>query len=142
MKKNFDFEHIQEPMSKEQACNLARDLALDDAIRTIAKSGKNHDSGPNWYVEWEEGLSIGATFGAGTNNATVRIISNDIAINHLMLYSADSWGRCIETFRYGPWVHRLIAHAQEIRKADEAQHKSDLAAKAETDAAKFAEVDF
>ncbi len=128
-------------MNKEQACNLALDLALDDAIRTIAKSGNNHDSGPNWYVEWED-LSIGATFDAGTNNATIRLISNDIAINHLMLYSANSYGRHIETFRYGPWVHRLIAHAQEIRKADEAQHKSDQAAKAETDAAKFAEVDF
>lgn len=104
---------------KPTACAIARDLCLDDAIRTVAKSGQNHDNGPNWYAIWED-MDISATFGAGTNSASVGITAQGGVfdeLNNVKIYS--EYGSHIETFRYGPWVHRLIDRANELREAKE-----------------------
>lgn len=131
-------EEIPEPDNgmdaKASAVEMAQSLKIDDAVRTVAQSGHNHDGGPNWYIKWE-GLNISATFGAGTDSASIFAISSDISINGITLYHADDYGRHIETFRYGPWVHRLLQHAGELRRANEAQRR-------QADDAKFQEVDF
>ncbi len=135
-----DFDDDDEMDAKASALEMAQSLKLDDAIRTVAKSGLS-TIGPDWYAEWG-GMGFSVTFGARTNSATVRVISNDVATNHLLLYHAADFGRHIETFRYGPWVHRIIDHAGVLCQANEAQAKIDEVAKAETDDAKFKEVDF
>ncbi len=139
MKKNFTspaekalYDDAVKNAQRKEYCQIAQDLNLDAAIRTVAKSGKFY--GDKWWLEWE-GLSIGATVGAIYASATVRIVSNDTTISRLKLYFANEYGRHIKTFRYGPWVHRLIAHAEGIRKANKTQAKID-------EAANFAEVDF
>lgn len=129
----------------ETAAAVANDLAkminIDDAVRTIAKSGKNHDRGPNWYAKWG-GMNFSATFGAGTNSASVKIMEMPSTKYGEVLYSASEYGRHIEIFRAGPWVNRLLAHADELRQANkiEAQEREAEVAAAKLD--NFKEVDF
>lgn len=58
------------------------------------------------------------------------------------LYRAADYGKYIETFRYGPWVHRLLSRANVLRQTNEAQRKLDEADEAQQEAAKFEEVNF
>jgi hypothetical protein len=119
---------------KVAACAIARDLGLDDVVRTVAQSGQNHDNGPNWYAVWED-MDISATFGAGTNSATVRF-------DEQILYQADEYGRHIKTFRYGPWVHRLEARAEELRQLNKIKRQQAEEATARRVLENFREVLF
>lgn len=128
--------------AKASAIGMAQSLGLDDAIRIVARSGSNR--GPNRHASWEN-MDILAKFGAATNSVSVKIIAQGgqfDALNNVKVYSASDFGRHIETFRYGPWVHRLIDHANDLRQANEFQSKIDAAAKAKAEAVKFEEVDF
>lgn len=118
-----------------QAAEMAQSLGLDSAVRTIAKSGKNHDRGPNWYTEWGE-MEFRATFGAGTNSATVN------QLNEETLYTASDYGRYIETFRAGPWVYRLLDRADELRQANKIKAQEREEAEAAQMLSNFKEVDF
>ena len=127
------------------AVEIAQSLNIDDAVREVAQSGTNHDKnhgfGPNWYAIWG-GMSFSATFGAGTNSANVVMVSNDEATNHLLLYSALDYGRRIETFRTGPWVNRLLAHADELRQANKIKAQEREAEKVAQKKKNFKKVNF
>jgi hypothetical protein len=125
----------------KSSVKVAQSINLDDAVRVIAKSGKNHDRGPNWYAEWGD-MTFKATFGAGTNSASVSVVSNDWHVNHILLYSASEYGRHIETFRYGPWVNRLLAYVDELRRDAKVKNQERQAQEAAMLADNFKEVDF
>lgn len=120
------------------ATDLAQSLTLDAAVRVIAKSGKNHDGGPNWYAECDRGeLQISSTFGAGTNSASVRVTKTTDgggggALSGTTLYEATNYGRHVSLFRVGPWVNRLLAHANALCRANKSKAQEH----------KFEEVDF
>lgn len=138
-------EEIPEPDNgmdaKASAVGMAQSLDLDAAVRTVAKSGKTHGGGHNWHAEWGN-FEISATFGAGTNSASIQLSAGYLGNEPTEVYIASDYGRYIEIFRYGPWVHRLLQHAGELRRAKEAQTKTNEANKAQQEAAKFQEVDF
>jgi hypothetical protein len=123
------------------AVEMAQSLGIDNAVRTVAKSGKNHDSGPNWYAEWGD-MHFSATFGAGTNSATVSVVSMDVETNHLLLYHADEYGRHIDVFRNGPWVSRLLNWASILQADNEKEAQRIKAQRIEAQLDKFKEVDF
>lgn len=127
--------------AKASAVGMAQSLDLDAAVRTVAKSGKTHGGGHNWNAEWGN-FEISATFGAGTNSASIQLSAGYLGNEPTEVYIASDYGRYIEIFRYGPWVHRLLQHAGELRRAKEAQTKTNEANKAQQEAAKFQEVDF
>jgi hypothetical protein len=110
-------------------------LGIDAAVRTIAKSGKNHDRSPNWRIGWED-TEISATFGSGTNSASVHLVDTG------EIYWADDYGKHIRVFRFGPWVQRLITHAEEIRTTNKLQLDETARAEAEKETEKFEEIDF
>jgi hypothetical protein len=127
--------------AQSSAIELAQSLNFDAAVRVVAKSGKNHDQGPNWYAEWNE-LAISATFGAGVNGTSVSIVNNDVITNHMLLYHANDYGRHIKTFRPGPWVERLLKRANELRKVNETLRQERKAEEARRAADNFKEVNF
>jgi uncharacterized protein YodC (DUF2158 family) len=136
-----DYESDNGMDDKASAIEIAQSLNIDTAIRVVAKSGKNHDRGPNWYAEWNE-MAISATFGAGTNSASVSVVSKNWEKNSLLLYNASDYGRHIETFRKGPWVERVLNHANKLRQDNEvkAQERKDRESARQLD--NFREVDF
>lgn len=129
------------------AVEMAQSLGIDDAVRVVAKSGKNHDHGPNWHAEWG-GMEFSATFGAGTNSARVDVkqySTGDGCVSPLsnqQLYAAKEFGRHIETFRAGPWVNRLLARAAELRQAQAAKAQEREDAETARKLVNFKEVDF
>jgi len=58
------------------------------------------------------------------------------------LYKASNYGQFIQVFRYGPWVHRLIERAEQIKAANEAREAADRLDDRERRAANYTEVDF
>lgn len=122
------------------ATELAHCLNIDDAVRTVAQSGKNHDYGPNWYAEWE-GMVFGATFGAGTNSANISTTYDGQSVKQA-LYRASDYGRHIEIFRYGPWVDRLLDYAEGLREANKVEAEESEVASAARKKSNFQEVDF
>jgi hypothetical protein len=127
--------------AQSSAIELAQSLNFDAAVRVVAKSGKNHDQGPNWYAEWDE-LAISATFGAGINGTTVSVVNNDVKTNHMLLYHASDYGRHIKTFRPGPWVERLLKRANELRKVSLTLHQERKVEEARRAADNFKGVNF
>lgn len=120
------------------AVEMAQSLGLDAAIRTIAKSGRNYDHGPNWYAEWE-GMQISATFGAGTNSAWCQtLIDGETTV----LYAATEYGRHIKTFRSGPWVQRVLNWSSIVQADNEAEANKRKAEQSAQTALDFKEVDF
>jgi hypothetical protein len=143
-----DLAALEETMNEQEyesaataANELTNSLGIDAAVRIIAKSGRSHDRGPNWYVEWGE-MAFSATFGAGTNSASVSVSNMDISTNHMLLYSADDYGRYVRVFRHGPWVNRLLAYADELRHANKVKAQEIEAAKLAARLDSFKEVDF
>lgn len=123
--------------------NLAKMLGIDNAVRWVAQSGKNHDQGPNWYAKWG-GMNFAATFGAGTNSASVRVETAEEGghLDNEKLYGASDYGHHIETFRNGPWVHRLLNWASILQANNEGEAERVKAKQEEAQSLKFKKVDF
>jgi len=104
---------------QQQAQGQAKGLNIDEYIRIIAKSGTGDNY--NYAATWE-GCRIRATFGAGTNSASVMK-------DQTKLYSASDYGQYVDSFRFGPWVDRLIASAKQIEEENKRQKAAQDATK-------------
>lgn len=118
--------------SKKRAEAKARELKLDQAIRTICKL-KGTGDGINYYVEWFD-LRLSATFGAGTNSTKVKS-GEDV------LYHASDYGRYIETFKFGSWATDLCRESDRLYEMNELQKIAEQADKNDAEALKFQPID-
>lgn len=108
--------------NKDLALHRARELSIDEAVRTIAReSYYSHSSFVNYYAKFEN-LDISATFGAGTNSAVVSVDDgSNMAGPENTLYRASEYGQFVSVFRYGPWAHRLIDEAERLKALSEVE---------------------
>jgi len=125
------------------AIHRARELNIDQAVRTVAKERYyNHSNHINYYARFEK-LHISATFGAGTNSAVVSIDDgSNMATEENTLYRATNYGHFISVFKYGPWVHRLIAEAERLEALAEVEKQVARIVDERRRAANYEEVDF
>lgn len=124
------------------AIHRARELNIDDAVRMIAKNTYySHSSHINYYAKFE-GLELSATFGAGTNGARVFVADGPMATEENTLYQATDYGNFISVFRYGPWVHRLLAEAERIEALAEVEKQLARQADEQRRERNYQEVDF
>lgn len=93
--------------AKQRAIALAKELDIDDLVRTVVYSGKHDEAECNYWLDWE-GFSLRATRNAGTNSASVRL-------NDQLVYEAHDHGHCIEVFRYGAWCAQLAEKAEAVK---------------------------
>lgn len=115
---------------KELAIKKAKELDIDRYIRIIAMSGKDEDGRKiNFFNEWE-GCSVRIITQGGTNSASI-FFFGDNTLEGSYIYYAEGYGKRIQIFKFGPWVHRLISKAKEILAVNEAKEES-----------KFQEIDF
>ncbi len=103
-------------MLKQAAKEKVAALNLDAAIRTVAKSGESDPERINWKATFA-GMEIRATFGAGTNSASVRL-------NREPVYESLEFGRYLEVFRDGDWVETLLRLADQAALIEEARTRS------------------
>lgn len=90
---------------------------IDVLVRRVAKSGTPDTARINWCAQWD-GSEIRATFGAGTNSASVVNAYGET------LYEADAFGSYVRVFRPGPWVERLRSWIESHEKAQAAPPRS------------------
>jgi hypothetical protein len=118
---------------KEAAEAKAKEIGMDKIVRVVAKNGKPDGYHRNYLKIWEE-MKISATFGAGTNSASVRMQDGTV------LYEASDYGRYLKTFRYGPWVDRLKMTAKQIEEKIDTENIIKEAEKENSLAASFEEI--
>lgn len=95
-------------MKQTEAQVTVNQLQLDRHVRCLAKAGHTQ-SGINYFTQWEI-CDIAATFGAGTNSASVRLPDGTY------VYHASNYGLHVLDYRPGPWVDRLIADAEKLQQ--------------------------
>jgi hypothetical protein len=120
-------------MLKQAAREKAAALNLDAAIRTVAKSGDPDAARINWKATFG-GLEIRATFGAGTNSASVRL-------NRELVYESLEFGRYLKVFRDGTWVETLLRLSDQSALIEEARPRSQKLKQVVEEIKKFLPID-
>jgi hypothetical protein len=121
--------------AKEEAASFVNRVGLDGSVRTIAKAGNGDSARINYVNTWED-ANVSATFGAGTNTASVKLADGTI------LYQAHQYGQHLEIFRMGAWVERLMAEARRISKANERERYLEKRAAIEDESGRFSPIDY
>lgn len=93
----------------EFAKGLAKELAVESLVRTVALNGRSDEAKINFSNEWG-GCHFQATQGAGTNSTKLYMQDGEI------LYMAHDYGKHVEVFRRGPWVERLRLHVEYLKE--------------------------
>ncbi len=120
-------------MLKQAAKEKVIALDLDSVIRVVAKSGESDSERINWKSSFG-GIEIRATFGAGTNSASVRL-------NRELVYESLEFGRYLEVFRDGAWVETVLRLSDQSALIAEAQKRSQKLRQVVEEIKKFLPID-
>ena len=98
---------------KAQVQQAAQERQVDATVRTVARSGSADEARINFrrVLTLPDGatLDVHATFGAGTNSASVRHRT------HGLVYEALDYGRHLQCYRAGAWLAALEAEAARVK---------------------------
>lgn len=125
-------EREKEMDMKATALKKAHETDIDKYVRVIAK--QDQGDGINFRTVWEECIIL-ATSGAGQNGASV-------AKGNITLYKATDYGRHLVSFKFGPWVGRLMKDAEVLLREQEQKEREKQAMGATRLIKTFEEIDY
>lgn len=126
---------------KEAAWEKIKTLNLDDAVRTVSRSGK-YDGTANYYAEISCGdrtLIVSSTSGAGTNSASVRF--KDGNYNDDALYNCSDYGGHLWSFKDGDWVEVILKAANQESIVQQATQQTKELRRIKGEIEKFLPID-
>lgn len=121
-------------MVKQDALIYATQLEIDRRVRDVARSGSLKTAG-DYFVEWE-GNAVWASWDDTSGGAKVTMPDGTI------LYSASEFGRSVQVYRHGKWVHRLVDFADSLIAAEQRKEEERKAEQQRQDVFNFAPIDY